>query len=162
MCQCAIHVATRSAGSINSDWPMPYQLKICPPRPRSPNSGYSSSATCGCEVHSQCVVCKRYVVSAVPSSPDCTTKVSNPVTRHRRNNGSRNQRAKGEFIVMDGNTKQASDLRPRTPKRRAKPNSEGKQVRGLRSEVRGLRSAVRRLPPNARRLVYPVAGIFHE
>ena len=27
---------------------MPYQLKIWPPRPCSPNSGYSLGKTCGC------------------------------------------------------------------------------------------------------------------
>src|ERR1700722_3681401 len=115
MCQFATHVATRSAGSMSSDWPIPYQLKIWPPRPCSPNSGYSSGNTCGCEVQSQCVVCRRCVVSAVPSSPDCTTKASSPAARHKRNKGSRSFSPRHEVIALDGNTeKRASAFGLRT------------------------------------------------
>src|SRR5579872_5618500 len=103
MLQWAIHVPTRSAGSMSSDCPIPYQLKIWPPRPGNPNSGYSFGNTCGCEVQIQCVVCRRCMVSAVPSSPDCTTKARSPAVRHNRNKGSRSRVAQREVIVLDGN-----------------------------------------------------------
>src|SRR5579872_5069152 len=102
--QCAIHVPTISAGSISKDWPMPYQLYILPSRPCRPNSGYWFRKTCGAEVQSQCVVCRRKVVSALPSSPDCTTKASNPAAKHKRIRGLRNHRPMREVIFLDGNT----------------------------------------------------------
>src|SRR5271165_3358922 len=43
------------------------------------------------------------MVSAVPSSPDCTTKASSPAARHKRNRGSRRPRPKREVIALDGN-----------------------------------------------------------
>src|SRR5580700_2069358 len=43
------------------------------------------------------------MVSAVPSSPDCTTKASSPAARHSRNKGSRRQRPRREVISLDGN-----------------------------------------------------------
>src|SRR5690348_12237050 len=110
MRQWAVHVATRSAGSMSSDCPMPYQLKIWPPRPGNPNSGYSFGNTWGCEVQSQWVVWSRCIVSAVPSSPDCTTNASNPAVKHNRNNGSRSRMAQREVIVLDGNTTSPSTL----------------------------------------------------
>src|ERR1700722_15271695 len=90
--QRAIPVPTRSAGSIRSDCPMPYQLNSWPPRPCSPNSGYSLGKTCGSEVHSQCVVCSRCMVSAVPSSPDCTTNANRLAARQSNTRGSASQR----------------------------------------------------------------------
>src|SRR6266852_9938102 len=44
------------------------------------------------------------MVSAVPSSPDCTTKASRPVVRNRRNKGSRSLKLRREIIALDGNT----------------------------------------------------------
>src|SRR5246127_1737844 len=116
ICQLAIQVAIRSAGSISKDWPIPYQLKICPPRPCSPNSGYSLGKTCGCEVHSQCVVCRRCIVSAVPNSPDCTTKASSPAIKHNRNTGLLSFSPKREVIALDGNKRglSTSDVGPQT------------------------------------------------
>ena len=61
--------------------------------------GYSLGNTCGSEVQSQCVVCRRWVVSAVPSSPDCTTNASKPATRHKRNKGLLSQTVSREVIV---------------------------------------------------------------
>src|SRR5450631_19931 len=129
MCQCAIHVPTRSAGSMSNDWPMPYQLKIWPPRPCSPNSGYSLGSTCGCEVQSQCVVWRRCMVSAVPTSPDCTTKASRPAVRHKRNRGSRSLSCKREVIALHGNTKRrrTADLGPRHLRER----DQKSEVQGL-------------------------------
>src|ERR1700722_16913621 len=97
--QRAIPVPTRSAGSIRSDCPMPYQLNSWPPRPCSPNSGYSLGKPCGSEVHSQCGACNRCIVSAVPSSPDCTTNASRPATIHNKTTGSANQRRSRKLIV---------------------------------------------------------------
>src|ERR1700679_1446214 len=64
-----------------------------------PNSENSCGKTCGSEVHIQCVVCSRCVVSAVPNSPDCTTKASRPAARHKRKTGSRSQRPRREVIA---------------------------------------------------------------
>lgn len=44
------------------------------------------------------------MVSEVSSSPDCTTKASNPAVRHKRNRGSRNHRVNREGIALDGNS----------------------------------------------------------
>src|ERR1700704_636519 len=44
------------------------------------------------------------MVSAVPSSPDCTTKASRPAVKHSRNKGSRSHRPKREVIALHGNT----------------------------------------------------------
>src|SRR5207244_10004665 len=48
-----------SAGSISSDWPMPYQLCSLPPRPWRPNSGYSCGNTGGSEVQKEYATCRR-------------------------------------------------------------------------------------------------------
>src|SRR5580698_8302683 len=78
-----------------------------------PNSENSCGKTCGSEVHIQCVVCRRCVVSAVPSSPDCTTNASRPAARHKRKTGSRSQRPRREGI--DGMVIQGGmGARPRT------------------------------------------------
>src|ERR1700686_3536938 len=131
MCQRAIQVPTRSAGSISSDCPIPYQLKMRPPVPCRPNSGYSLGNTCGCEVQSQCVVCRRCNVSAVPNSPDCTTKASRPAVKHTRNRGSANQRPKREVIALDMVIqRRTSDVAPL-------PCTTGGKIRGL-----GLRTDV--------------------
>src|ERR1700687_5566978 len=111
MCQRAIQGPTRSAGSISSDCPIPYQLKMRPPVPCRPNSGYSLGNTCGCEVQSQCLVCRRCSVSAVPNSPDCTTKASRPAVKHNRNTGLLSFSPKREVIALDGNKR---DLGRRT------------------------------------------------
>src|SRR5579863_8105980 len=123
MCRFAIHVASRSGGNISSDCPISYQLKICPPRPCSPNSGYSFGNTCGSDVQIQCVVCSRCIVSALPSSPDCTTKASSPAVKHSRNKGFRSQTLKREVIDLHGNTKHASGFRIRLPKH-SPPNAK--------------------------------------
>src|ERR1700688_382285 len=39
------------------------------------------------------------MVSAVPNSPDCTTKASRPAARHNKTIGSANQRRRRKFIV---------------------------------------------------------------
>src|SRR5664280_2854986 len=78
-----------SAGNINNDCPIPYQLCSFPSRPRTPNSGYSFGNTGGSAVQSACVACNRCCVSAVPSSPDCTAKAMSAETRTRRKRGSR-------------------------------------------------------------------------
>src|ERR1700722_1848009 len=75
-----------------------------------PNSENSCGKTCGSEVHIQCVVCRRCVVSAVPSSPDCTTKASRPAARHKSKTGSRSQRPRRGGI--DGMVLQG-DIGPR-------------------------------------------------
>src|ERR1700677_4793090 len=87
-----MYVPTVSAGSIRSDWPMPYQLCSFPPRPCVPNSGNSSGKTGGSEVQRACVDCRRWVVSAEPSSPDCTTNAMSPAVKASRNIGPRKRR----------------------------------------------------------------------
>src|SRR5580698_4138680 len=78
MGQCSTQLPAMSAGSISSDWPMPYQLCSVPLRPWTPNSGYSLGKTGGSEVQKAWVDWRRKVVSAVPSSPDCTAKAIRP------------------------------------------------------------------------------------
>src|SRR3954469_19880572 len=75
-----------------------------PSRPCKPNSGYSLGKTCGCEVHSQCVVCSRCMVSAVPNSPDCTANASNPAANSRTMTGLFSHRERREVIIENGNT----------------------------------------------------------
>src|SRR5580692_9044380 len=89
-----------------------------------PNSENSCGKTCGLEVHIQCVVCRRCVVSAVPSSPDCTTKASRPAARHKSKTGSRSQRPRCEGI--DGMVIQGGiGPRPRTlGKARSSPEQD--------------------------------------
>src|ERR1700756_626339 len=151
MCQRAIQVPTRSAGSMSSDCPIPYQLKMRPPVPCSPNSGYSLGNTWGCEVQSQCVVCRRCSVSAVPNSPDCTTKASRPAIKHNRNTGLLSFSPKREVIALDGNKRglSTSDVGPQTSASNLRPRSAGilpavlyfpcenAEVRSMRYEVQG-------------------------
>src|ERR1700722_13400172 len=80
-----------SAGNISNDCPMPYQLCSDPLRPCTPNSGYSLGNTGGSEVHNACVDCNRCIVSALPTSPDCTTNAISPAARLRRKSGLLNQ-----------------------------------------------------------------------
>src|SRR6266550_4167200 len=64
MCQCATQVETRSAGSISKDWPMPYQLKICPLRGIK---GIKDPASKGASVRSSlCMVIQKTRVSRHP------------------------------------------------------------------------------------------------
>src|ERR1700757_5144310 len=104
------------------------------------------------------------MVSAVPSSPDCTTNASSAATRHERNRGSRNHRPNPEFIASDGNTKLASGIRRQTAGFEPKAllneidNPVDAEIRGLGSGVRSLTPDARCLTPDARRLSYPVAG----
>src|SRR5580704_14452598 len=92
-----------------------------------PNSENSCGKTCGSEVHIQCVVCSRCVVSAVPSSPDCTTKASRPAARHKSKTGSRSQRPRCEGI--DGMVIQGGiEARPRSlGKARSSPEQDGER-----------------------------------
>src|SRR5271170_788017 len=91
-----------SAGSISNDCPMPYQLYRQPPRPIRPNSGYSWGKTAGSEVQKECAVCRRCMVSLVPSSPDWASSVLRKAIAVSRKRGSRSRRD-GAFIISFDN-----------------------------------------------------------
>src|SRR5215469_10069198 len=66
---------------------MPYQLCRGPLRPWTRNSGYSSGKSGGYDVQKECVDCRRCMVSALPSSPDCTTMAISAAASARRKTG---------------------------------------------------------------------------
>src|SRR5580704_16938060 len=66
---------------MSKGWPIPYQSKSFPPRPCTPNSGYSWGKTDGSEVQNECAVCRRCMVSAERNSPEQDHRIPEPRAR---------------------------------------------------------------------------------